>query len=471
VYDSVPKKKRNLAEETVQPSSREEGQGEESVRSGLSELAELARRALEEKRRKDCLALTNAILKIDPENKDAHVMQSWIHSDLQREIQQAYTLMRSARFSDAPEPVERAGEILEDVLDVDPANQDAQILISRVDAMLRGIPRVPVEPTPAPKPKPKPEPLPVTRPPVEIDDEDDEFEERRQPKGLRYAFLLICMVLLGAGMVVWSTGVNEWRDLLGVNVTFNAPAGTLAITVDSGIRIHINDKYVGTAPIPNLNLKPGVYHVRYEFDGVDVGSEDVTVTSRETVTNSSHAILGRLELLVIPATGVQVRIDGRPAIPVPEFVDVKAGKHRLTFTAKGFEPQTVSASVVAGDRSNIKAVLMPAVPPPSKEPASVSTSNTSNTSNTSRSNTSRSNTSPSNSGVKQIQVGPNGFLAISSPFPVDVYMDGKRVGSTPATVELPPGPHSVEYRYNGLSKTMVHVIESNQTTRASVTFN
>jgi hypothetical protein len=186
------------------------------------------------------------------------------------------------------------------------------------------------------------------------------------------------------------------------------------------------------------------------------------VTSGETVTNSAHAILGRLELLVIPPTGVQVRVDGRPAIPVPEYIDLKEGKHRLTFAAKGFEPQTISTSVVAGDRTNVKAILMPAMPPPlSKDPAPPSTNREGVT----------QSPSTNRNGVAQIPVGPNGFLAISSPFPVDIYMDSRRVGSTPATVELPPGPHTVEYRYNGLSKTIVHVIESNQTTRASVTFN
>jgi hypothetical protein len=462
LHDAVPKKKRNLVEDPIIPSASNEqkGQGEDSVRSGLSELAELARRAFEAKRRKDCLALTAAILKIDPENKDAHVMHSWIQSDLQREIQQAYTLMRSARFSDAPEPVERAGRMLEDVLDVDPVNQDAQILLSRVDAMLQAVPRVPAAPRVPIEPKRRPEPLQPPKPPVEIDD-DVEEEQQPQSKGLRYGFLVVCMLLLGAGMVVLSTGVNEWRDLLGVNATSNVPSGTLAITVDSGIRIYVNDKYLGTAPIPNLNLKPGVYHLRYEFDGVDVGAEDVTVASGETVTNSTHAILGRLELLVIPRTGVQVRVDGRPAIPVPEYIDLKAGKHRLTFTAQGFEPQTISASVVAGDRNNVNAILTPALPPLlSKEPPPPST-------NTKPVPPPSTNTDT----VRQTPIGPNGFLAISSPLPVDIYMDGKRVGSTPATVELSPGPHSVEYRYNGQNKTTVHVIESNQTTRASITFD
>jgi PEGA domain len=453
VPDTAPRKKIDLSEDPFRRPSKEEQQTPEAaMRSGLSELADFARRALEEKRRKDCLALTKAMLKIDPENQDAQVMQGWIQSDLQGEIQQAFALMRSARFTDSREAVERAGLMLQDVLDIDPDNQDAQILISRVESMLQGVPRMPVAP-PLQKPValPPKESAPIINE-VEMDDEEggiaDTLEPPR-PKWLRYTLIIIFMMGLGAGTVVLMTGVDEWRNLLGMNAAVDVVPGTLEVMVDEGVRIHVNNKYVGTAPMPSLNLKPGVYHLRYEFDGVDVGSEDVTVTSGETVANSSHMLLGRLDLLVVPAGDVQVRIDGKPAMPVPEYVNVKAGKHRLTFTANGYEPQTVSASVVAGDRSNVKAILVPAIPPAPavKVPP------------------------PSHTGPSETTVGaPNGFLAISSPLPVEIFVDGRRVGSTPATLELSPGPHTLEYRYNGMSKTLVHVIESKQTTRASVTF-
>ena len=59
---------------------------DDSVHAGLAELGQLARQAFEEKRRKQSLALTNAILKIDPENKEAFVVQSWVRADLQQEF-------------------------------------------------------------------------------------------------------------------------------------------------------------------------------------------------------------------------------------------------------------------------------------------------------------------------------------------------------------------------------------------------
>jgi len=448
VPDTASRKKRDLSEAAVPLSSKEEQQvpAEVSLRSGLADLAEFARRALEEKRRKDCLALTSAILKIDPENPDARVMTNWIQSDLQREIQQAYALMRSARFTDSREAVERAGLMLQDVLDIDANNEDAKILISRVESMLQGVPRPRIEPAPRPVSQPSNERQP------EINEIKDDTGRHSQPKSLRYAFIIIFMMVVGAAIVVLLTGVDEWRNLLGVNAAISVVPGTLEITVDEGIRVHVNDKYVGTAPVPKLNLKPGLYHLQYELDGVDVGSEDVNITSGKAVTNTEHSLLGRLELLVIPTSDVQVRIDGRAAMPISDHVDVKAGKHRLTFMASGYEPQTVSASVAAGDQSIVKAILLPTVPPAPAPPVA------------------RPPAVHAHTGPVETVPASNGFLAISSPFPVDIYMDGKRVGSTPATLELPPGSHTLEYRYNGLSKTMVHVIESKYTTRASVTF-
>src|SRR5438105_119344 len=185
VPDTAPRKKRDLAVGPIPLSTKEEQQdpAEASVRSGLSELAEFARRALEEKRRKDCLALTSAILKIDPENQDAHVMQNWIQSDLQREIQQAYALMRSARFTDSRDAVERAGLMLHDVLDIDPYNEDAKILMSRVESMLQSVPRPRIEPAP------KPVPLQSNEPAPEI---NDDTLEQSPPKRLLYAFVVIC---------------------------------------------------------------------------------------------------------------------------------------------------------------------------------------------------------------------------------------------------------------------------------------
>jgi hypothetical protein len=64
----------------------------------------------------------------------------------------------------------------------------------------------------------------------------------------------------------------------------------------------------------------------------------------------------------------------------------------------------------------------------------------------------------------------NGILAVSSPTSVDIYLADAFIGSSPVSLELPAGSHTLEYRHENLRKRMTHVISSNQTTRAMITF-
>jgi hypothetical protein len=63
-----------------------------------------------------------------------------------------------------------------------------------------------------------------------------------------------------------------------------------------------------------------------------------------------------------------------------------------------------------------------------------------------------------------------GKLAVSSPTAADVYMNGKYLASTPATLQLPVGNQTLEYRHGNLRNVVSHQIKPNQTTTASVTF-
>src|SRR5262245_47420712 len=110
---------------------------DESMHAGLSELVALAKQAFEEKRRKACLALTNAILKIDSQNKDAKAIQTLVQSDLQQDIKQAYAFMRDARTRADLTAYQRARQLLDNVLDVDQSIEDAKILLTRLGLVLR----------------------------------------------------------------------------------------------------------------------------------------------------------------------------------------------------------------------------------------------------------------------------------------------------------------------------------------------
>jgi hypothetical protein len=63
-----------------------------------------------------------------------------------------------------------------------------------------------------------------------------------------------------------------------------------------------------------------------------------------------------------------------------------------------------------------------------------------------------------------------GKLAVSSPTSAEIYQGDRFIGSTPTTIQLPAGRHTLEYRHGDLRSTVVHEIKSDETTTASVTF-
>src|SRR6476661_629509 len=68
----------------------------ESASENLSRLAELARQAYEQKRKKDCLDLTRAILLIDPEHAQAQSMRSALQTEMHRDLENAREFLRLA---------------------------------------------------------------------------------------------------------------------------------------------------------------------------------------------------------------------------------------------------------------------------------------------------------------------------------------------------------------------------------------
>jgi hypothetical protein len=63
-----------------------------------------------------------------------------------------------------------------------------------------------------------------------------------------------------------------------------------------------------------------------------------------------------------------------------------------------------------------------------------------------------------------------GKLAISSPTSTDIYAGDRHLGSTPITLDLPAGTHTLEYRHDNLRTVATHVVKPNDTTTALITF-
>ena len=76
----------------------------ESFIGNLSKLAGLARQAYEQKRTKDCLDLTRAILLIDPDNADALSMRSSLQSQMVQDLENARAFLQQAQSRDTSEP-------------------------------------------------------------------------------------------------------------------------------------------------------------------------------------------------------------------------------------------------------------------------------------------------------------------------------------------------------------------------------
>jgi hypothetical protein len=64
-----------------------------------------------------------------------------------------------------------------------------------------------------------------------------------------------------------------------------------------------------------------------------------------------------------------------------------------------------------------------------------------------------------------------GTLAVSSPTTVDIYINDQLVGSAPTTLELTAGTQTVQYRHGDMRKVVSHLIKSNETTTAMITFD
>jgi hypothetical protein len=170
--------------------------------------------------------------------------------------------------------------------------------------------------------------------------------------------LIASMVWLGVAIALVLSWKLEWRDQSKVVSPPAASTGSHEIPAneDSQVLLDSQDTGKGTASIVGLEPKTG------DFGRPEIGQEKAALTRDEVATNSATTSLGRIHLLVLPSYAL-MEIDGGPAVSLSPYLDLEAGQHQLTFTASGFDPQTVSVLVPAGGRRNVSTVLEPASPP------------------------------------------------------------------------------------------------------------
>jgi hypothetical protein len=399
-----------------------------------SELIKLARRAFEEKRLRDCLVLTGVILRVDPGNSHAQVLQSWIHSDLQQEFERLLKLADEARANDDDREIWGKVEMaLRSLLDVVPDHQEAGVLLEEARATRSLDPY----------------------PPATVQPENAGKRSRRM-------WLLGIWMLLTIAAAGYS-GFIILQNLLVENPpasTINEAQGTLTVQVEEGLHVFVDGQDHGPAPIKPIMLPVGKHRLSYKSAGRVVDEEEVEILSEGVSANRGGREIGRVDLVVVPTAGVDLTVGNDRIGPVPQFIYLKPGVHQLSLTAEGYGTEVRQVVVNARQRTLIPVLLKEsektnAAARPSPAPVARSAAPAE-----------RQDAPPRTAGS---QAGPpRGRLAITSPSQVEVYSGGRFVGSTPLTLELPVGEHTLEYRYEAGQRHMTHLVRQNETTPVSV---
>jgi hypothetical protein len=346
------------SEEGPSPSAdtpRAEGEEKNSPVTSVAELARLAQRAFDGRRWGECRTLTRAIHEIDPNHKGAHEIESWIRSELEANLLNARALL------DETHPrvqEERAQFLLSRILSVDSEHPEANALLlevaSRISASDAGFaaPRTgngqktaPFAPPPsfAPPPPSFAERLPPERP-------------RNAPPSPRPGSLFADALPEGGpypGHGVWKPKKSKKSLAVGMVSVVVAIAVVLGAIRFQPQLVEILSDLRTEAPAGAADgSSPGVAPPSPE----QPLPEEIAAASRPAADSA------RLDLVVIPGTGVDVSVDGGPYQPVPSFLDLAPGSHTLEFRADGFEPHATSAEVSAGERRVAAVVLDPSVP-------------------------------------------------------------------------------------------------------------
>jgi len=237
------------------------------------------------------------------------------------------------------------------------------------------------------------------------------------------------------------------------------------------------------APTLVVILVVFVMRNRYELSASeerDVQNQNAAPASNVAETNAGTAA-GSLEIFVLPPNGVQLSVDDAVAQPAPRTMDLKAGDHSFVFTAAGYAPQTVKKTIAPGQHyvlpivmertpDAVASISQPAPPLPKSTPPSAA--KTLPNPPAERPSAAAKADAPKPAVPEPSRTPtPLGSLAINAAVPVDVYIGGNHLGVTPLTLQLQAGTQTLEYRYQGLQKTVSHVLKPGETTAATIAFD
>lgn len=292
----------------------------ESSIGNLSRLAGLARQAYEQKRAKDCLDLTRAILLIDPDNADAQWMRSSIQSQIHQDLENARAFLLQTRSKDGPEedvPVQAAMPLdFESVPDggqepvrLVPASSGTQDTRTRWVWMLGGLVvlflllggflKILIKPRPS-QPVQGVSAFDSSKPIAnEIMPEPGTLAPSVDPEPLPSSAAIPPPVeqRLTAGKSSGLPVSTPHPLATGEQLPVATARGTLAVSSPTSVDIYEGDQYLGSAPV-SLELPAGMHTLEYRHGNV-----------RKTVT---HGIYPNETARAMIAFDTTVQINSRP---------------------------------------------------------------------------------------------------------------------------------------------------------------
>jgi transcriptional regulator with XRE-family HTH domain len=374
---------------------------------------------------KKCMNITKILLQADPENEEARALESLIRSVIRQDLDNARTFLDHAQLQEKPQVFGTGAEIiLNRILSVDPNNQQATALMSELKARLSEV---------------TPSPLAL--------------------EGPKEAALELSAPLNGTEPAVPSSPVMARRSVEGVSLDREA-------WLRERIALHSPEPI----PAPKFALR--------QSDATTIPSFDDVLPKRVLPRSSSLAERVPLSMLVIIATVLLILgvlfLGSRPSAPKEESTLVNSAElpddHRdvsgerdasaLRDVSKvalesSFNDQ-VKKQILASAKDQI--LTSTAVANLTPLAASVVEAGSSVVS------------ADTKSFGALVVADQTGRLALNSPVTTDIYLDGKYLGSTPVTLELPAGPQTLEYRHQGLQKLVTHFVHPNETMATKITF-
>ncbi|AEK73694.1 hypothetical protein GQS_09000 [Thermococcus sp. 4557] len=206
------------------------------------------------------------------------------------------------------------------------------------------------------------------------------------------------------------------------------PQTTLKVSSEpSGAKVYINGKYRGTTPL-TLELSSGNYTVELSRTNYEDYTVNVTLETGETKTISATLTpkFGYLDAYSNPP-GAEVYVD-EDYLGTTPITDHKLplGEHTIKVKMEDYKEYTKTINIELGKTTKVEATL-------SAIPAT--------------------------------------FKVSSNPSGADVYINGKYRGTTPLTLELSPGTHSLTISKNGYKEYVMNVtLEAGETVGITVQF-